>query len=102
MLPARLVGVAIFKDKGATRDIEQIAVAPAQQGQGIGSALINWIEADARSSVIEELTLETAEMMSDLIRLYERHGFRIARKGRARHALDPHPRVYMRKDIYDD
>ena len=97
-----LVGVAIFKDKGATREIEQIAVSPAQQGQGIGSALINWIELDGKRRGIEELALDTAEMMTDLIRLYQRHGFFIARKGPARHKLDDHPRVYMFKTIADD
>ena len=97
-----LVGVAIFKDRGATRDIEQIAVSPAQQGQGVGSALISWIEANGRNGHIEELTLETAEMMSGLVRLYERHGFRTVRRGPARHDLDRHPRLYMMKVIATD
>ena len=77
--------------------INQIAVDPSQQGSGIGSWLLQRIDEVARARGLRGLSLETAEMAVANIRLYERHGFEIVRRGPPDHGLDPHPRVYMAK-----
>jgi hypothetical protein len=45
------------------------------------------------------MSLNTAEMMEDRVRLYSRHGFRIVRRGLPEHGRDAHVRVYMVKEL---
>jgi len=94
-----IVGVAICTDEANARHIDQIAVSPTVQGQGIGSALLLTLEQDAFASKLSILELETAEMMTHLLRLYQSHGFEIIDRGPPKHSLDEHTRVYMRKAI---
>ena len=98
----RLVGVIVTSrgDDGWT--LEQVAVDPQCQGQGIGSRLIHHVEALARAEQVPALFLDTAAMMDDLLRLYGRHGFRELRRGRPAHGRDPHERVYMIKRLPAD
>ena len=53
------------------------------------------LEEVARAKAAIGLSLMTAEMTEDLIRLYRRHGFEIVRRGPPDHGMDPHIRVYM-------
>ena len=55
------------------------------------------IEEVARARGLGGLSLMTAEMAVANIRLYERHGFAIVRRGVLERELDPQPRVYMAK-----
>ena len=79
--------------------IRQIGVAPARQGKGIGSWLLEQIEQTARRQRVKVLSLQTAEMMSGQLRLYARHGFRITRKALPTHGKDEHLRVHMIKRL---
>ena len=45
------------------------------------------------------MTLETAEMMEHLVRLYRRHGFEIVRRGPPSHGKDSHMRVFMARRL---
>ena len=77
--------------------VDKIAVDPAQQGAGIGSWLLEQIEEAVRSDDVRKISLDTAEMMERLVRLYERHGFQITRRGPPLHGKDAHTRVFMTK-----
>jgi ribosomal protein S18 acetylase RimI-like enzyme len=55
--------------------IENIAVAPAAQGQGLGTLLLERTEAKARAANREELRLLTNGRMDINIALYRRLGF---------------------------
>ena len=57
--------------------IENIAVAPAQQGQGLGVRLLAHAETLARDSRLETLRLLTNGLMQANISLYQRHGYLI-------------------------
>ena len=57
--------------------IENIAVAPAQQGQGLGVSLLQHAETLARDSRLDTLRLLTNGLMQTNIGLYQRHGYRI-------------------------
>jgi hypothetical protein len=50
-----------------------------------------------RRDQMKALSLQTAEMMSDLVRLYNRHGFLETRKALPEHGDDKHLRVQMKK-----
>jgi GNAT superfamily N-acetyltransferase len=94
-----LVGAITTKRGDRDLSLEQIGVAPARQKQGIASWMIGQIEPIARGRGCRTLSLNTAEMMEDRVRLYTRHGFRIVRRGPPEHGRDAHVRVYMVKEI---
>jgi GNAT superfamily N-acetyltransferase len=92
-----VVGVMATTRRATEMTLDQIAVNPLRQGTGVGSWLLARIEEVARSEGIRVLSLDTAEMAEDNVRLYARHGFRIVRRGPPAHGKDPHLRVYMSK-----
>ena len=95
----RIVGAVRTKPQEKDLYIHTIAVDPARQGIGVGSWLLQRIDEAARARGLGGLSLETAEMAVANIRLYQRHGFEIVRRGPPDHGLDPHTRVYMVKSF---
>lgn len=92
----KVVGTILFKDAastasggvaGATRvpwfergDIatfSQFAVEPDLQGRGIGIVLMNKAEERARQTGASEIALSTPEPADWLVKMYERHGYRV-------------------------
>ena len=96
---AEIVGVAATERRNDGIYIDRLGVAPARQGTGLGSFMLERIEEIARSSGLRELSLETAEMAEGNIRLYRRHGFEIVRRGPPSHGMDAHMRVFMVKPL---
>jgi ribosomal protein S18 acetylase RimI-like enzyme len=95
----RIVGAVRTKLQEKDLYIHQIAVEPPQQGTGIGSWMLQRMDEVARARSLGGLSLMTAEMAADNIRLYQRHGFEIVSRGPPDHGLDPHTRVYMVKSF---
>jgi len=77
-----------------------IGVSPDRQKSGIAGLMLRCLEPVARAKGMRTLSLNTAEMMEDRVRLYARHGFRIVRRGPPEHGQDRHVRVYMEKALY--
>jgi GNAT superfamily N-acetyltransferase len=94
-----IVGVIATKRGEGEMILEQIGVSPTRQKQGIASWMIGQIEPIARDRGLRTLSLNTAEMMEDRVRLYSRHGFKIVRRGPPDHGRDAHVRVYMVKEL---
>ena len=92
-----IVGIIITSRRDDELVIEQLGVDPTRHGAGIGSWLLKQIEKTARRDQMKALSLQTAEMMSDLVRLYNRHGFLETRKALPEHGDDKHLRVHMKK-----
>jgi len=88
-----VVGVIATTRLQNALDIDQLGVDPERQGEGIGSWMLTEIEPIARSQNAYVLSLQTAEMMPDLLRFYRHHGYEIARKGPPAHGDDDHTRV---------
>ena len=63
-------------DRGDVACFGQFAVDPSLQKNGIGSQLLEAIEAEAKVRNIPNLGLDTAEGASHLIAMYERRGFK--------------------------
>jgi ribosomal protein S18 acetylase RimI-like enzyme len=59
-------------------EIETLSVAPAARGQGIGSALLDAVDAELSAQGIDDVLIAAFVTNSDAIRLYERRGFRPA------------------------
>lgn len=59
-----------------TVELRKMYLLPAHRGRGWGKALFVWALAEARRLGFRRMTLETATVLREAIRLYERHGFR--------------------------
>jgi ribosomal protein S18 acetylase RimI-like enzyme len=75
--------------------LDNVAVRPERQGEGIGRRLIAFAESEARRLGYRELRLYTHVMMVENIALYRRLGF--AETGRGRQA--GYDRVFMTKRL---
>jgi GNAT superfamily N-acetyltransferase len=95
----RIVGAARTKPQEKDLYIDQLAVDPARQGTGVGSWMLQRIDEVARTRHLGGLSLNTAEMAVANVRLYQRHGFEIVRRGPPDHGMDAHPRVFMEKKL---
>lgn len=99
MEDAAIIGVVATTRDGPVLTIDMLGVDPARQGAGIGSWLFEEIERVARGREIETLVLKTAEIMSDLLRLYARHGFLETHRTPPAKGRDAYLRVHMQKRL---
>jgi len=65
--------VLIEDDEGFM--VDNVAVDPAQQGTGVGRALLEHAEAEARRAGYDSIYLYTHELMTENLALYERSGY---------------------------
>jgi ribosomal protein S18 acetylase RimI-like enzyme len=91
-----VVGVLVLRPtEGDALMVENVAVDPERQGEGLGPSLLEFAEAQARGRQLAELRLYTHELMTENIALYERLGWteydRLASQGFAR--------VFLRKPV---
>lgn len=91
MYMGRIVGTILYRGPGQlsgtpwferpdVATFSQFAVEPEFQGRGIGSSLVSLIESRAAQSGVSELALSTPEPAVWLVRMYERHGYRIVER----------------------
>lgn len=67
--------------------LNSIGVLPSHRGQGVGDALIQGVLAKAGEQSFQNVTLQVLEKNDTARKLYERHGFAVARTT----VLEPHP-----------
>ena len=75
--------------------LDNIAVDPARQGEGVGRALMAFAEAEARRRGCSELRLYTHATMTENIQLYSRNGWVETGRG----TQDGFARVFFRKAV---
>jgi ribosomal protein S18 acetylase RimI-like enzyme len=92
---ADLVGVLVLRPDGPSLLLENVAVAPAHRGRGIGRALIGFAEERARAGGFAAVTLYTNERMTENLGMYPALGY--AETGRR--VEDGFARVYFRKPV---
>jgi GNAT superfamily N-acetyltransferase len=71
----RMVGAVRARCDGDLLLIGRIAIAPDQQGRGIGSRLLAAVEAAGRDAGATEAELFTGSLSEANLRLYEREGY---------------------------
>jgi len=90
-----LAGYVVCYARGDHMHLENIAVAPEQQGCGIGRALIAHVEGKAREQGLAAVELYTNEKMTENLALYPRLGYRET----GRRSEDGFARVFFRRDL---
>ena len=90
-----IVGVAVLSERPESFLLQNVAVAPAAQGNGDGRRLIAFAEEEAKRRGHDELQLYTHVLMVENIALYQQLGFREI--GRIHE--QGFDRVYMAKSV---
>jgi ribosomal protein S18 acetylase RimI-like enzyme len=75
--------------------LDNVAIAPAHQGKGLGRALLEHAESEARRQGFDSIYLYAQEIMTENIALYGRVGY-VEYARRVEFGL---PRVYLRKPL---
>jgi ribosomal protein S18 acetylase RimI-like enzyme len=75
--------------------LDNVAVAPAHQGRGLGRCLLEYAEAEARRQGFDSIYLYAQEIMTENLALYRRIGY-VEYARRAESGLH---RVYLRKPL---
>ncbi len=93
-----IAGAIVLIEMGGTILLDNVAVLPSQQGEGIGRRLMLHAEEEARRLGYAAIDLYTHELMTENAALYARNGYveveRRIEKG--------FPRIYMRKSLGQD
>jgi GNAT superfamily N-acetyltransferase len=92
---AGLGGILVLAPEADHLWLDNIAVEPALKGQGLGRALLDFAEAEARRLNLPEIRLLTHQRMLANIALYLRAGF----VETGRRTEDGFARVYMAKRL---
>jgi ribosomal protein S18 acetylase RimI-like enzyme len=90
-----VVGVLVLAVTDEGFAVENVAVHPEHRGRGLGRALLELAEAEARRAGFDSLYLYTHEKMSENLALYARIGY-VQYERRSEKGLT---RVFMRKQL---
>jgi ribosomal protein S18 acetylase RimI-like enzyme len=93
-----VVGLLILVARDDNLLIENVAVDPSRQGQGIGRALMAFAEEVARERGLAQMQLYTNEAMVENLALYRRLGYRET----SRDEGSGFSRVYLAKRLDQD
>lgn len=91
----RVLGYIVLYPRDDHLHIENVAVFPDLQGDGVGRALLAFAEAEARRAGVAAIELYTNQMMTENLSFYPRLGYR--ETGRGEEA--GFARVFYRKEF---
>ena len=92
---AAIAGLIVLVELDDRLLIDNVAVDPERQGEGIGRRLLAFAEDRARAAGLDRVALYTHEMMSENIALYARLGY----VEDERRQEDGYSRVFMSKRV---
>jgi len=90
-----IVAVIVLTVDGEGFLINNVAVEPSQRGQGLGKALLEFAEAEARRAGFDSIYLYTHEKMTENLALYAKIGY----TEYERRSMGEFSLVYMRKRL---
>lgn len=88
-----IVGVVVLMEKEDGMLLDNVAVDPDYQGQGLGRQLIEWAHAEVHRRGFDQISLYTHEKMTQNIHIYQKLGY-LESERRREYGYD---RVYMKK-----
>jgi ribosomal protein S18 acetylase RimI-like enzyme len=90
-----IVGVIVLTVEDEGLLIDNVAVDPSYRGQGLGRALLEFAEAEARRTDFDSIHLYTHEKMTENLAIYSKFGYiECDRRSQGDFSL-----VYMRKHL---
>jgi N-acetylglutamate synthase-like GNAT family acetyltransferase len=90
-----IVGVVVLAVTDEGFLVDNVAVHPSRRGTGLGRALLQFAEAEARRAGVDAIHLYTHEQMTESLALYSRIGYvEYDRRSQGAFSL-----VYMRKQL---
>jgi galactokinase len=93
-----LAGTVVLRRVGGHLLVDNLAVAPERQGEGLGRALLEFAELEAARRRLPELRLYTNAKMTENIAMYGRLGWEEFQ----RTTEGPYSRVYFRKPVTEE
>jgi ribosomal protein S18 acetylase RimI-like enzyme len=90
-----VAGVLVLRPQPPALLVENVAVAPAHRGVGLGRALMAFADEQARAQGLREVVLYTNERMTENLRFYPALGFTET----GRRIEDGFARVFYRKAL---
>lgn len=88
-------GVLVMMPQGRDMFVENVAIDPRFQGQGLGRALMAFVEQQTRKEQLDEIRLYTNELMTENLHFYHQLGF----EEESRHVQNGYRRVFLRKRL---
>ena len=88
-------GVLVMMPQDGGMFVENVAIDPLFQGQGLGRALMAFAEQQARKAQLGEIRLYTNEVMTENLLLYQQLGF----EEEGRQVQNGYHRVFLRKGL---
>jgi ribosomal protein S18 acetylase RimI-like enzyme len=73
----QLIGAATMRWDGDECEIQELAIAPERQGQGLGKQLIEFLVAEAEQRGKQRMVVGTANASISNIAFYQKAGFRM-------------------------
>lgn len=77
LLNTEIVGCVFYEVEGTHIDLSRLSVLPQHRNQGIGGALINYVEEQARRLQVPSVQLGVRLVLPKLMKYYERLGYRV-------------------------
>jgi len=75
LLDSQIVGYASFRYVGKQGDVNTVAVSKDQQGNGFGTALMDWLESQATLRNVREIFLEVRSDNEAAMKMYASRGY---------------------------
>ena len=75
VLDTQIVGYASFRYVGKQGDVNTVAVSKDQQGNGFGTALMDWLESQATLRNVREIFLEVRSDNEAAMKMYASRGY---------------------------
>jgi ribosomal protein S18 acetylase RimI-like enzyme len=88
-------GVLVMMPQGRDMFVENVAVDPRLQGQGLGRTLMAFVEQQGRKEQLDEIRLYTNELMTENLLFYHQLGF----EEEGRLVQNGYRRVFLRKRL---
>ncbi|NEB02165.1 GNAT family N-acetyltransferase [Streptomyces sp. SID13726] len=90
-----VAGLVVVEEREDHLYLDNIAVHPDAQGQGVGGRLLRFVEAHARARGLPEVRLYTNALMWENQKIYPKFGYEVVE----RRVDGPYDRVHYRKRL---